>query len=339
MPAERKKAFDNISRALSIIKVDIEHHQKINDLSLNIHSENFFRDVFSHVYGYKLENANFKNQNISSIDLIDKEAKIAYQITSTRDVEKVENTLKILKNNEYKDYTLYIYYLLEKPNFQSKSIEYLNENFQDINIKECLKSSLDLINDINNLKHSDLLSLNENYFLNFSNKKIEYTDKMVLDTAIKHLLTRKKNINKNYNDSFGSIRTDEKIIVNKINKRLAAHINNALDYNYLMQELESEEAYITSLRNLIIEELYRELVQLELLSKHRLGNLKRFSIEKLSEIGFASGVDFNKIIFDLYEKFKELLLINDFNTMDITWIIISYFFEICDIGVKNDNAN
>lgn len=112
MPAERKKAFDNISRALSIIKVDIEHHQKINDLSLNIHSENFFRDVFSHVYGYKLENANFKNQNISSIDLIDKEAKIAYQITSTRDVEKVENTLKILKIMNIKTiHYIYIIYL------------------------------------------------------------------------------------------------------------------------------------------------------------------------------------------------------------------------------------
>ena len=55
----------------------------------------------------------------------------------------MENTLKILKNNEYQDYTLYIYYLLEKPNFQSKSIKYLNEKFQDVNIKECLKSSFD----------------------------------------------------------------------------------------------------------------------------------------------------------------------------------------------------
>ena len=57
----------------------------------------------------------------------------------------MENTLKILKNNEYQDYTLYIYiyYLLEKPNFQSKSIKYLNEKFQDVNIKERLKSSFD----------------------------------------------------------------------------------------------------------------------------------------------------------------------------------------------------
>ena len=59
----------------------------------------------------------------------------------------MENTLKILKNNEYQDYTLYIYiyiyYLLEKPNFQRKSIKYLNEKFQDVNIKECLKSSFD----------------------------------------------------------------------------------------------------------------------------------------------------------------------------------------------------
>ena len=47
MISERKIAFDRISRIFAITCRDIEHHQAINDLSLNIHGENYFRDVFN----------------------------------------------------------------------------------------------------------------------------------------------------------------------------------------------------------------------------------------------------------------------------------------------------
>jgi hypothetical protein len=68
---ERKLAFDNISRMLAIIRYDIEHHQAINDQSLNIHGESYFRDVFNFVYSYDLKNANFETQNVPFVDLID----------------------------------------------------------------------------------------------------------------------------------------------------------------------------------------------------------------------------------------------------------------------------
>lgn len=72
---DKKAAFDNISRMLAITRYDIEHHQAINDLSLNIHGENYFRDVFNFIYECNFENANFQTQNAACIDLIDKSKK------------------------------------------------------------------------------------------------------------------------------------------------------------------------------------------------------------------------------------------------------------------------
>ena len=85
---DRKQAFDNISRRLANIRCDIEQHQAIQDYSLNIHAENFFRDVFNYVYDYRLKSANFQNTNAAYIDLLDTDKKLAYQITSTTSKEK-----------------------------------------------------------------------------------------------------------------------------------------------------------------------------------------------------------------------------------------------------------
>ena len=84
----REKAVNNISRVLAITRYDIEQRQLLNDLGLNIHGENYFRDVFNYVYeGVHYENDNFNSMNSSCIDLIDKKNKVALQITTTRTAE------------------------------------------------------------------------------------------------------------------------------------------------------------------------------------------------------------------------------------------------------------
>ena len=158
MLQNRQKAFNNISRGLAIIRYDIEHRQSINDLSLNIHSENYFRDIFNFVYEYNFENANFETMNASSIDLIDKSEKSAYQITTTKTKVKIENTLKALNKKEYKGYSIKIFYLLEKSTPQNSTIEELNDSY-DIDLKNCLLDYTDLIKDIDNLETNKLIEL------------------------------------------------------------------------------------------------------------------------------------------------------------------------------------
>ena len=122
----RQQAFNSISRVLAITRFDIEQRQHINDYGLNIHAENYFRDIFRFIYEYNFENANFESQNVACIDLIDVKQKIAYQITTTRTKDKIEKTFKALIKPEYKDYTLKIFFLLDKSKPDKKTIDEIN---------------------------------------------------------------------------------------------------------------------------------------------------------------------------------------------------------------------
>ena len=93
MITNRKEAFDTISRVLAITRLDIEQHQAINDVSLNIHGENYFRDVFNFVYDCDFVNANDENLNEAYIDLVDSGEKKLIQITTTRSKEKIPHSL------------------------------------------------------------------------------------------------------------------------------------------------------------------------------------------------------------------------------------------------------
>ena len=186
MIEERKIAFDNISRTLAITRYDIEQHQLVNDQSLNIHGENWFRDIFNFVYSNNFfVNANIetKTGNASAVDLIDKDKELAYQITTTRTKEKVEDTLKKIKTTEYKYYTLKIFFLLEKSKFKKETKEYF-QNEYSINIDDYLIDYTDLLKAMEALETDRLIELNKKLFIKSAEK---YTDNITLSLIFKHL--------------------------------------------------------------------------------------------------------------------------------------------------------
>ncbi len=178
---DRKQAFDNISRQLGIIRHDIEQHQAIQDYSLNIHAENFLRDVFNCVYGCRFINANFQSANAPCLDLLDTQQKLAYQITSTISKEKITNTLQALKKPEYQGYEIRMYYLLGKPNLSDKSKQQIHVDFA-INIDEHLFDCSNLIKDINNLETDRLIALQAKCF-----KEIDQVQDDIVEVDIRHL--------------------------------------------------------------------------------------------------------------------------------------------------------
>lgn len=89
---------------LSSVAHQIAARSKLGLLDLNVYSENFFRDVFNALYGWKLENLNQYRSNEPGLDLGDKHAKIAIQITSRADAGKVHNTLKKITKEQAKEY-------------------------------------------------------------------------------------------------------------------------------------------------------------------------------------------------------------------------------------------
>lgn len=335
MGENREEIIKKISKIFAITRYDLEQRQSLNDLSLNIYSENFFRDILNFIYKYQLENANLWEQNASCIDLEDKKNKILYQVTSTRTKEKILNTFEILKQKKYKNYELRIIYLLGKSKPQKSTIDEIKEKYNK-DLLVSLVDTQDLIVGINNLEESKLKELYSKYFESLKEK---YTDEISLDLVCRHLVRNKSNIKIDYDDNLGNMDTNKKIELNNLNERIKSKINNALDYNSLFRPLE-QDGTMTSLRNLIIEDLYKENLCTALSSMVKKEQYENKSIKELHLLAVRYNLDFNKIINKIHSTIEEKINFDDFNSTELCWIIVSYFFELCDIGVKeDDNAN
>ena len=96
----RKKYSDNIIMWLTQIVTSVKLGGKLNLNDLNIHAENFFRDLLNRIYGLNLENINFtKGKNADTIDLGDTDKRIAIQVTSNDSLDKLRNTIKNFTKN------------------------------------------------------------------------------------------------------------------------------------------------------------------------------------------------------------------------------------------------
>lgn len=333
MIEERKIAFDNISRTLAITRYDIGQHQLINDQSLNIHGENWFRDIFNFVYNTNFfVNANLetKTGNASAVDLIDKGEELAYQITTTRTKEKVDTTLKKIKTTEYKDYTLKIFFLLEKSKFNKDTKQYFEDEYS-INIEDYLIDYTDLLKDIEALETDKLIELNKKLFIKSAEK---YTDNITLSLIFQHLVKEKKNVIVDYmDDDFGTVDTNAKLSLNKINERISAEIKRSLDYRVILDDFCNVDNLLTDLKSYIIDDIYKKILLEKLKQKVSEKELVDKKTSELQDIAIFHEIDFNKLIFQLHREIENNIEIIDFNSMNIAWIIIAYFFELCDVGV------
>ena len=330
---ERKIGFDNISRVFAITRYDIEQHQLVNDQSLNIHGENWFRDIFNFVYNNNfLVNANIetKTGNASAVDLIDKDKKLAYQITTTRTKEKVDNTLKKIKTTVFKDYTLKIFFLLEKSKFKKETKEYF-QNEYSINIDDYLIDYTDLLKAMEALETDKLIELNKKLFIKSAEK---YTDNITLSLIFKHLIREKENVIVDYmDDDFGTVDTNAKLSLNKINEKIGAEIKRSLDYRVILDDFCNVDNLLTDLKSYIIDDIYKKILLEKLKQKVSGKELVDKKTSELQDIAISHKIDFNKLISQLHREIENNIEIIDFNSMNIAWIIIAYFFELCDVGV------
>ncbi|MCG3724729.1 SMEK domain-containing protein [Vibrio cincinnatiensis] len=328
---DRKDIIDRISRTLSILMCDVKMHQTMNDFSVNIHAEDFFKDVINAVRNTHFVNANTSGKNEAYIDLVDHSAQKVIQVTSTATKQKIDNSLKILKNPKYNGYSLEILYLLEKPTtFSPKSIDEFQKSYGIKDIHSHLKDSADLLDEIKALKETELTELYKNYFVDIEDK---YTDEITLQIIIDLLLKAKNSDRKIYNDDFGSIGTDEKIRINNLNSRVSSHINLGLDYTLSICNFDDQNQ-IEELRNLVVDGYYAYALRNNLRKYANAHELQNMKVLELHELAIQNGICFNKVLFALQNSIESAIIKVDFNSQSVSWIIIAYFFEICDVGVK-----
>lgn len=97
--------------------LEVEGFNASNKYDINIHAESFLIPVLNETFGLKLENLNStQKKNFPAIDLADFENRVAFQITATSDLTKIESTLqKFFNNNLQQQFDiLYIYIITHK---------------------------------------------------------------------------------------------------------------------------------------------------------------------------------------------------------------------------------
>ena len=90
---------------LANIANQVDIRTKLNLLELNIHLENFFREVLNILLDIRLQNLNNERSNAPGLDLGDPSKKIAFQITSQKTSAKINDTLKTVLDNKIKEYS------------------------------------------------------------------------------------------------------------------------------------------------------------------------------------------------------------------------------------------
>lgn len=113
----RQETLFRISQLLSRFTEQVKILNSNGEFSINIHAENILINILNTIYTCNLKNVNYEENKIyPSIDLRDYDKRIAIQVTSTSNLDKIKHTLSEFISNElYKDFdTLYIYIITEK---------------------------------------------------------------------------------------------------------------------------------------------------------------------------------------------------------------------------------
>lgn len=236
-----KYIMDEIVRELNLIKFNINSFSKLNIYDLNIYSENFFCKLLNIVFDLDLINLNIVDMNMPAIDLGDIEKKICYQITSTNDSSKINNTIEKFEKYElYENYEkLYILILSDKKDYNSNfksNGKYTFENKNILDINDLIK----IISSKDEEKKSRVYELiNQSIIKVLSSNPNQLENKPDID--INNILLDKKEIAINKYDL-----SPEKInyLILKLNEH---NYNNLIDRNYYISEDNIKTIYNCSL--------------------------------------------------------------------------------------------
>lgn len=122
----RKEYYDFIDKRLHFLAYEIAGRAKKNLLDLNIHSENFFINLFNIIFDLELINANSQESNCGGIDLIDEKHSVVIQVSSTSTKKKIQDSLcRQVFKNKYIGYRLMFIFIGRKTK-DRKEVEYMN---------------------------------------------------------------------------------------------------------------------------------------------------------------------------------------------------------------------
>jgi len=85
---------------MALVSKQIEFRCAHGLTDLNIYIEDYYRKILNIALGVNMENLNATRSNEPGLDIGDKTAKIAFQVTSNKTSAKINNTLEKIKDND-----------------------------------------------------------------------------------------------------------------------------------------------------------------------------------------------------------------------------------------------
>jgi len=108
------EALQSISKYLSRFKEQVKILNANGEFSINIHAENILIKILDIIFDADFENTNYtEGKTYNTMDLRDKNKRIAVQVTATSNITKVKETLQsFVKNNHYENFDKIIFLIL-----------------------------------------------------------------------------------------------------------------------------------------------------------------------------------------------------------------------------------
>jgi hypothetical protein len=170
-----QKSLERIIELFGIFHLQVRSYNKAGLFDINTLSEDVFNPVFRELYQSPfLRNLNSERKNFPGLDLGDDCSRLAFQITSDGDIEKVKETLqKIIKHEHYRRYdTIYIYVLGQKQNrYRKKALLDITKGYFNFDPAKHILDSTDIVERCRQSNYDVVRNVEETLEVFFTNPK------------------------------------------------------------------------------------------------------------------------------------------------------------------------
>lgn len=213
----RQDSQKAIISSLTWLSAQVQVNNRLNLTDVNIHSENFYRDLLNLAFGYNLDNINITDPNAAAIDLGDEGRKFAIQVTSTSSLGKTKKTVaKFIEKGLYKKYENLVILNITSKTAHGASI--VGNDTYSLNTKKDIWDIGDLAVKINDLALPKIQEINE-----FLNQQLHIKPLVSLPRNVETILRLIELISDEEHPAVGGGFLDEPFPDDKINKRFANH--------------------------------------------------------------------------------------------------------------------
>lgn len=338
----REKEIKVIINELVKLKNIIEAEDKLNLTDKNIFLEDIMCQIINIIYDISLKNINLYISNYPCIDLLDKDKKIAFQVTTNVSHCKIQNTLDNFFNNECeKEIKKIKFIVFQNTTYRGKFS--IKKDFE-FNYEEDIITFSKLLAEIKSLDDFKLSKLYD--YINVALVKNVYTTNWMIEETKKSLNNLGKRYNKKlnvYNDEEEKldaffIEKDVKqkvlnliidIIVNIENNGIYTKINiDDLNKNFSFELIESIKKKLQDCKNKVMDKKkqYNQKIEFEMEYDKKIKKIdflinifKQKTLIYIGEAGIGKSHTLANFIYEYYLSKNEpalLLLGQDFTNSE-----------------------